>query len=100
MKRVVPRLQGPAKQLAKGELIGRRCKVASANDAGIVGMEGDVIDETLHTIVLRKDGPGGRHVRLAKAGAVFSFRGNQGDWIDIDGRAIQFRPEDRVKKVK
>ncbi len=100
MKRTVPRLQGAAKQLGKAELIGRRCKVASANDANIVGMQGDVIDETLHTLTLRLDGPGSRHVQLAKSGAVFSFMGSQGDWIDIEGRAIEFRPEDRPKKVK
>lgn len=98
MKRTVPKLQGPAKQLGKGELIGRRCKVTDANDAGIVGLEGDVVDETLHTLTLRLEG--GRRVQLAKSGAVFSFLGSQGDWIDIEGRAIEFRPEDRPKKVR
>lgn len=98
MKRTVPKLQGPAKQLGKGELIGRSCRVAKANDAGIVGLDGEVVDETLHTLTLRR--ADGRRVQLAKAGAVFSFQGSKGDWIDIDGRAIEFRPEDRGKKVK
>ncbi len=98
VKRQVPRLQGAAKQLGKGELIGRQCKIAAANDAGIVGLAGEVVDETLHTLTLRQEG--GRRIQLAKSGATFSFLGSQGDWIDIEGRAIEFRPEDRPKKVK
>ena len=98
MKRTVPRLEGAAKQVGKGELIGRDCRVAKANDAGIVGLEGEVVDETLHTLTLRL--VSGRRVQLAKPGATFSFLGNQGDWIDVDGRAIEFRPEDRSKKVR
>ncbi len=97
MKRTVPRLDGPAKQLAKRELIGRRCRIASANDAGIVGLEGDVVDETLHTLTLRVDG---RRIQLAKPGTTFAFLGSKGDWIEVDGRAIEFRPMDRAKKVR
>lgn len=92
MKRVVPRLQGPAKILAKRELIGRACRVAKANDPGIIGLAGDIVDETLHTLTLRIDG---RRIQLAKSGATFDV-----DGVEIEGRAIQFRPEDRSKKVK
>ncbi len=98
MKRTVPRLQGAAKQLAKGELIGRSCRIEAANDQGIVGLTGEVVDESLHTLTLRNES--GRSIQLAKSGATFAFLGSQGDWISIDGRAIEFRPEDRGKKVK
>jgi ribonuclease P protein subunit POP4 len=98
VKRTVPRLDGAAKMLGKGELIGLQCAIQKANDAGIVGLTGEVVDETLHTLTLRL--AAGRRVQLAKSGSVFSFLGNQGNWISIEGRAIEFRPEDRPKKVK
>lgn len=101
MKRRVPRLQGSARKVAKGELIGMQATVLRANDAGIVGLAGDVIDETLRTVTLRIGGPGGRRVRLAKQGTVFGFRSDPDtDWVEVDGAAIGFRSMDRTKKVK
>ena len=97
MKRRVPRLQGLAKKVGKGELIGLSCRVAAANDAGIVGIEGEVIGETLHTLELRLPG---RRVQLAKHGAVFAFQLPKGDWVEIPGEAIGFRPHERLKKVR
>lgn len=97
MKRRVPRLQGLAKKVGKGELIGLTCRVASANDAGIVGLEGEVIGETLRTLELRlRD----RRMVLAKHGAVFAFQLPKGDWVEIPGEAIGFRPQERLKKVR
>lgn len=101
MKRRVPRLDGIAKKLAKGELIGLEARIASANDAGVVGLEGTIVDETLHTLSLRVGGPGGRRIQLAKAGTIWEVRSSpERDWVQIDGRAIEFRPADRTKKVR
>lgn len=100
MKRTIPRLDGQARQVAKGELIGLPCRVAAAPDGGIVGLEGHVVDETLRTLTLRIGGPGGRRVQLAKPGTTFSFQAANGQWVDVDGRAIEFRSADRTKKVK
>ncbi len=101
MKRRVPRLQGPAKKLAKSELIGMEARIAQANDAALVGLHGDIVDETLHTLTLRIGGPGGRRMQLAKAGATWQLRSDpERDWVDVDGRAIGFRPADRTKKVR
>ena len=99
MKRSVPRLQGRARDMARGELIGLPCRIAAAADVGIVGLEGDVIDETLRTLTLRVGGPGGRRVQVPKAATVFAFA--IGDaWVEVDGRGIEFRPWDRTKKVR
>lgn len=101
MKRSVPRLQGPAKSVARGELIGLHATVHDSPDAGIVGLSGDVVGETLHTLTLRVGGPGGRRVQLAKAACVFAFWAPDRDEpVLVDGRAIQFRPQDRTKKVR
>ncbi len=97
MKRTVPRLEGPARSVARGELIGLSVRVAAANDAGLVGLSGTVIDETLRTLTVRR--ADGRESRLSKDGATFEFTTPQGKVL-VAGAAIVFRPEDRTKKVR
>lgn len=99
MKRSVPRLQGAAQRVAKDELVGRRVRIAAANDAGIVGLEGDVVGETLRTLELRVGGPGGRRIRVAKQGATFAFQEGERE-VEVPGAAIEFRSWDRTKKVR
>ncbi len=89
------KLPGPARRVARGELIGAHARIATANDEGIIGLEGTIVDETLHTLTLRIGAPGGRRIQLAKAGAVWRIEDQ-----DIPGEAIVFRPADRVKKVR
>lgn len=101
MKRRVPRLSGAARGLARGELVGLQCRVAASGDAGIVGLTGEVVDETLHTLTLRVGGPGGRRIRLAKVGTTFALRpSDERDWTKVEGAALEFRPTDRTKKVR
>ena len=97
MKRQVPRLDGPAKAVARAELIGLPVRVVAAADAGLVGLEGTVVDETLRTFVVRR--PDGRLSRVGKRGAAFEFATAKGP-VRIDGAAVEFRPEDRTKKVR
>ena len=98
MKRTVPRLEGAARDIAKGELIGRNARVIASSDAGLVGLSGAVIDETLRTLVLKTDG--GRRVRVGKVGQTFEFSDPKRDAVTIDGAAIEFRPAERTKKVR
>lgn len=101
VKRAIPKLHGRARDVGKGEFIGLEVLVRKANDAGIVGLTGTVVDETLHTLTIRIGGPGGRRVQLAKVGAVFGLRRDASkDWVDVDGAAVEFRAEDRTKKVR
>lgn len=97
MKRTVPRLEGPARAVARGELIGLAAVVVASGDPGLVGLSGEVVDETLRTLSLRRGD--GRVVRLGKRGATFEFATATGP-VRIDGAAIEFRPEDRTKKVR
>lgn len=97
MKRTVPRLDGPARTVARGELIGLPVRVAAANDPGLAGLSGTVVDETLRTITVRRDD--GRESRLSKEGSTFEFTTVQGK-VTVVGGAIVFRPEDRTKKVR
>lgn len=83
--------------MGRGELIGLPVRVSEANDAGLVGLSGTVVDETLRTITVRRDD--GRESRLSKEGATFEFTTPQGK-VRVVGAAIVFRPEDRTKKVR
>lgn len=97
MKRTIPRLEGTARTVARGELIGLPVRVAAANDAGLVGLSGTVVDESLRTITVRRDD--GRESRVSKPGTTFRFTASAGP-VEVPGAAIEFRPEDRTKKVK
>ena len=97
MKRTVPRVEGPAKTIARGELIGLSATVVESTDKGLVGLTGEVVDETLRTLSLR--GAGGRIVRLGKRESTFEFQTAKGS-VRVLGAAMEFRPEDRTKKVR
>lgn len=101
MKRSVPRLSGISRTFGKGELIGLEVTVLRSADAGLAGLTGDIVDETLHTLTLRIGGPGGRRIQVPKVAGTFGVRSDPTrDWVEVDGAAIQFRSEDRTKKVR
>lgn len=100
MKKKIPRLSGAAKAVARGELIFLPVEVVQASDAGLVGLQGTVVDETLHTLTVRVGDPGGRRVQVPKAGCTFRLTLPEGGTVDVEGRAIAFRSEDRTKKVR
>lgn len=99
MKRRVPRLAGDAKRVAKGELIGLPVTVTKSTDAALVGLAGEVVDETLNTLTIRVGGPGGRRFQVPKVGTFFTFD-VAGEGVEVEGAAIQFRSWDRTKKVR
>jgi ribonuclease P protein subunit POP4 len=77
------------------ELVGLRLRVVQASDGGMVGMEGIVIDETRETLVIDGD----RRRIIPKRGNAFEFTLEDGSTAVIDGDAIAFRPEDRIKRA-
>lgn len=97
MKRTVPRLDGAARATARDELIGLTVKVVASADKGLLGFAGIVVDETLQTLTVRR--PDGRESRIGKVGNTFEFTTLAGP-VRIEGAAIEFRPEDRTKKVR
>jgi RNase P/RNase MRP subunit p29 len=93
VKRTVPRVEGKARAVAKGELVGRFAVLVASTDPGLVGLAGRIVDETLRTFTLRRQD--GREVRVGKAESTFEIDGAR-----IPGAAMEFRPEDRTKKVR
>ena len=74
------------------EFIGRRLRVIESAHPPYRTMEGNVVDETQHTFMVRTQAG----IRMIpKAGNTFLIDGKR-----IDGRRIMFRPEDRIKKIR
>jgi len=77
------------------ELIGLNAKVARSSHPDYMGIAGKVLDETRNTIsILHKD----KKKTIIKSTAVFHFTLPDGTIVEIDGKAIVGRPEDRIKK--
>ncbi len=84
-----------AADVARRELIGLEVAVDSRH-AGWDGLSGTVRDETMNTFLVET--ASGREVLVPKAGQGFTFR--VGDVrMAVRGNDIQFRPEDRTKKI-
>ena len=81
--------------IVKQELIGLNAKVIRSSHPGYVGIEGKVVDETRNTIlILHKN----RKKIIIKNTTFFNFIMPDGTIVEIDGKTIVGRPEDRIKK--
>jgi len=77
------------------ELIGLNAKVVRSSHPSYMGIEGKVLDETRNTIlILHKN----KKKIIIKNTSVFDFTMPDGTILEIDGKAIIGRPEDRIKK--
>lgn len=77
------------------ELTGTEAKVAKSRHLGYVGIFGRVIDETRNTLVILHEG---ERKRIIKDSAVFRFKFSDGTAVEIDGKLLVGRPENRLKK--
>jgi len=81
--------------IVQQELIGLNAKVAKSSHTDYVGIEGRVLNETRNTItILHKN----KKKIVIKNTAIFNFTMPDGTVVEIDGKAIIGRPEDRIKK--
>jgi ribonuclease P protein subunit POP4 len=71
----------------KKELIGKKIKVVDSKNKSLVGMTGNVIEETKNTITLSNE------KKLLKSHVTLEI----GKEI-IEGKMLQKKPEDRIKK--
>jgi ribonuclease P protein subunit POP4 len=82
--------------IIRGEFIGTEAKVAESPHAGYVGISGEVVDETKNTFTLLH---AGKTKNIIKDTAVFHFRFSDGTVVEINGKLLVGRPEDRLKKT-
>jgi ribonuclease P protein subunit POP4 len=82
--------------IIRHEFIGTEGKVAKSSHVDYVGIRGKVIDETKNTfIIIHK----GKAKSVVKNSAVFNFQFSDGTIVEIDGKLLVGRPEDRLKKT-
>jgi len=81
--------------ILQSEFIGLDAKVVKSSHPNYVGIKGKVINETRNTIVISHEN---KEKTIAKNTAVFHFTMPNGTTVEINGKVIVGRPEDRVKK--
>lgn len=77
------------------ELIGLNAKVVKSVHPNYVGIAGRVMDETRNTLIIQYEN---KRKIVAKNAVVFYFTMPDGTVVEIDGKEIVGRPENRIKK--
>ncbi len=83
------------KDILRRELIGLEVVMVSGPCRDRRSTSGKVIDETRNMIVVLQ---GERHKKIPKAESTFRFRLAGGTVVEVEGKRIVGRPEDRVKR--
>jgi len=81
--------------LIRYELIGTEAKVSKSGHPGYVGIIGKIIDETRNTFTVLHEG---KRKIVVKDSAVFHFKFSDGTIVEVDGKLLVGRPQDRLKK--
>ena len=106
-----------SKNIFYHELIGLELKVVDSSNPSLIGLCGTVIDETKKTLLIevksevKNDGNIGdlssnqndfdfiyKEKLIQKDVSVFQFKVPDGTIVEIDGKILLNRPEDRIKK--
>ena len=77
------------------EFIGTKGIVAQSPNIDYMGVGGLVVSETKNTFVFQDEG---KPRSVIKEAATFDFTFNDGTVVEIDGKLLVGRPEDRLKK--
>ncbi len=80
--------------IIREEFIGSEVKVAASRHADYVGLSGKVIDESRNTFTILNSG----EKVIVKESVVFQFKFPDETIVEIDGKLLVGRPEDRLKK--
>ena len=86
--------QNTYSRVSRHELIGLDARVSKSFNRQLVGLRGRIIDETRNTLVLER---GAREIRIPKDIVHLRLQLSKGETVDLDGKTIVSRPEDRTK---
>ncbi len=82
--------------ILQNEFIGTETRVALSSNPVCKGISGKVLDETRNTFTIMH---GTRPKIVIKERSIFRFTLSDGTEIEVDGKMLVGRPEDRAKKV-
>jgi len=77
------------------EFIGTDVKIARSSNRGNVGICGKVVGETRNTFAILHEG---KKKTVAKDSSVFHFMFEDRTIVEVNGRLLVGKPEDRLKK--
>ena len=77
------------------EFIGTQARIAQSTHLGYIGLAGPVIAESKNTLTLIHKG---QPKSVIKDLATFDFSFDDGTTVEVDGRLLVGRSEDRLKK--
>lgn len=81
--------------IIKHEFIGLETKIVKSSNPSYIKISGKIIDETRNTFTLLHKG---KRKKIIKKTAVFHFKFPDGTVVEINGKLLVGRPEDRLKK--
>lgn len=81
--------------LLRHELIGLHVRVSNSSDLSLIGIRGNIADETQNTFLIEQSG---EFKRVLKATSTFIFVLPSGDEVEVEGRKLLGRPEERVRR--
>jgi ribonuclease P protein subunit POP4 len=80
--------------IKKHELIGLHAKITKSRNSDNICVQGKIVDETLHTLVIEN---AGKDKRVFKKCVELELN-LDGEKVQIQGTEIEGRPWDRIKK--
>lgn len=81
--------------LVRHELCGLKVKIKKSTNKSQIGLQGTVIDETYNTLKIETNN---KEKTIAKNTSIFIFTLPNGGRVEVDGKLLVSRPEDRIKK--
>ncbi|MCD6445631.1 ribonuclease P protein component 1 [Candidatus Bathyarchaeota archaeon] len=81
--------------IVRYEFIGTEAKIVKSKNPSYIGISGKILDETKNTFTILHEG---KRKKIVKDIAVFHFKFEDGTIVEVDGKILVGRPEDRLKK--
>jgi len=85
------------KNILFSTFIGLEVGVSNSSQHDLIGLKGRIVDETKNLLVIEKSD--GNEVKIPKVSSIFVFTLDDGSKLEVVGKKICFRPEERPKKV-
>lgn len=84
------------KEFLQSEIIGMKMEVINSKNKNLIGIKGDIVDETKHTLTIKDN----EKIRILLKKQITLKIYDQTNEIKIKGELLVGRPEDRLKKWK
>lgn len=82
-----------SKKIVRHELVGLNAEIIDAKNPSLIGIKGEIIDETKNTIIIKHNGI----KKIIKDQVKMKLKFNN-QAIILEGKELVGRPEERIKK--